>query len=208
MQVQYRETKSGFECIHAPSIDLSSVQTNQLSSSRRHTHQGSSGSADDGIRRSLTKKVSKLSFAALKGKEKEKDVQQDPLPTPRTDGASARSEFTTSTSNGSSLFNVSSNAHTIKPERSMNGATSDLPLDSTRQQQQGQGSPNAKTLPPIPRDYAEVPPQSPGPNSALPSGLVDKNVFDEIGRNSLCVKFEINIVKVRSICFTPFRLFV
>ena len=84
MQVQYRETKSGFECIHAPSIDLSSVQTQNNANSRRHghghAHHGSSGSDGDGghgVRRSLTKKVSKLSFAALKGKEKDKDRERE-----------------------------------------------------------------------------------------------------------------------------------
>ena len=73
MQVQYREIKGGFECVHAPSIDLSSVQSNQLNNTRRSHQFGHTNSIHDGasMRRSLTKKASKLSFA-LKGKEKEK----------------------------------------------------------------------------------------------------------------------------------------
>ena len=78
MQVQYREIKGGFECVHAPSIDLSSVQSNQLNNTRRSHQFGHTNSIHDGasMRRSLTKKASKLSFA-LKGKEKEKDSVQE-----------------------------------------------------------------------------------------------------------------------------------
>lgn len=230
MQVQYRETKSGFECIHAPSIDLSSVQTQNNANSRRHghghAHHGSSGSDGDGghgVRRSLTKKVSKLSFAALKGKEKDKDRErettthasttptpqtplQDSLPTPRTE-KDVDLTTATSISDGSSLFNVSSNAHTIKPENSPDAENVDAILVNNANP--GPGSPHSKNLPPIPRDFGGAitvvvdghPPASPGPNTMMQTpgaSLFDKSSFD----SSLCVRFEINIVKVGGVlCF-------
>ncbi|KAG8962148.1 serine/threonine-protein kinase KIN2 [Tulasnella sp. 419] len=65
MRVQYREVKGGFQCVHQPSIDLSSLH---------HTAGGAlSGEAVGfgGHRRSIRRKASKLSFAGRKGKEKE-----------------------------------------------------------------------------------------------------------------------------------------
>lgn len=63
MQVQYREIKGGFECLHMPSIDLASV----IADAQAHQQhaQESSGS------RRLTRKASKLSFGS---RRKEKDV--------------------------------------------------------------------------------------------------------------------------------------
>ncbi|KAH9975140.1 hypothetical protein BGW80DRAFT_1225478 [Lactifluus volemus] len=81
MQVQYRETKTGFDCIHLPSIDISSLQDPQGTTTmtgtslRRHRKQGSGGSGDSGgTTRRIVRKASKLSFAVgRKDKEKEKD---------------------------------------------------------------------------------------------------------------------------------------
>lgn len=61
MQVQYREVKGGFECVHAPSIDLSSIS-----------------GARDGLpdsKRTIVRKTSKLSFAR-KGKDREPSQQE------------------------------------------------------------------------------------------------------------------------------------
>ena len=45
MQVQYCETKAGFECIHVPSIDISSVpESSQVPHSSHHHRHRSSGS--------------------------------------------------------------------------------------------------------------------------------------------------------------------
>lgn len=61
MQVQYREVKGGFECVHAPSIDLSSI------SGVRDGHPDS--------KRTVVRKASKLSFAR-KGKDREASQQE------------------------------------------------------------------------------------------------------------------------------------
>lgn len=78
MQVQYRDTRTGFECIHMPSIDVTSLQiyqdTRQID--RLHTHghrkRGSEGSYETD-KRSLAKKPSKLSFKTKISKEKERE---------------------------------------------------------------------------------------------------------------------------------------
>ena len=62
MQVQYREIKGGFECLHMPSIDLASV----IADAQAHQQQVH----ESGSRR-LTRKASKLSFGQ---RRKEKDV--------------------------------------------------------------------------------------------------------------------------------------
>ncbi|KAH8105695.1 hypothetical protein DFH11DRAFT_1833939 [Phellopilus nigrolimitatus] len=81
IQVQYRETKSGFECLHAPPNDLSSVQSGQLNNTCRLHQLALSGAnnyyevghsegasvpaaaaiaTSGGVRRLLMKKASKL----------------------------------------------------------------------------------------------------------------------------------------------------
>lgn len=79
MQVQYRDTKTGFECIHMPSIDVSSVQpdgrqTGGGGGERTHRKRGSVGSYEtDTTKRSLAKKASKLSFKTKMSREKERE---------------------------------------------------------------------------------------------------------------------------------------
>jgi len=53
----------------------------------------------------------------------------------------------------------------------------------------------SKILPPIPRDFGATSPTPRSP-SPLPSGAIDKEVFESLGHNSLSVRFDINIVKV------------
>lgn len=149
------------------------------------------------MRRSLTKKASKLSFG-LKGKEK--DAGQDQQP----DSSTVKSAATSmSKSTSSSLYNVSSNTHTIKGEaEATNGADaaqSPVPADNNAPQ-----TPSKKHLPPIPRDFAAQPqrtmspaPPSAFPSSSFPTGEVDQYVFDAMSSSRLSVRFEINIVKVR-----------
>ena len=196
MQVQYRETRSGFECIHAPSIDLSSVQpeTNSRRSNQGQQQSSTIQDATGAVRRSLTKKASKLSFA-LKGKGKDGEPTPEPEPSPRNDSfkesgtlnSGGATIVTRSASDGSSLYNGSSAASTVKPDLlHANDATSNL-ADSSK---------TSKNLPPIPRDFAP-PPRTASPQPAtLPTGEVDQDVFDAIGSGVLSVRFEINIVKV------------
>ncbi|KAI0049113.1 Pkinase-domain-containing protein [Auriscalpium vulgare] len=194
MQVQYREIKTGFECIHLPSIDLSSVHEPPTPSPRhgRHHKQGSSGSNESGgVKKTIVRKASKLSFGVgRKDKDKDKESEKE-LPNRPSGGA----EFAPAASSGSSsFFNVSSNTHTVTDGHR---APEEAERDETPRQEtlnlpaQPQSPSKSKNLPPIPRDHVPLPPPSP-----LPTGEVDRHVFESIGQNTLSVRFEINIVKV------------
>ena len=75
MQVQYRETRTGFDCIHLPSIDISSLQdplATPTPSPRKHRKQGSAGSGDSGgTTKRIVRKASKLSFG-MRNKDKDR----------------------------------------------------------------------------------------------------------------------------------------
>lgn len=210
MQVQYRETKGGFECIHLPSIDLSSVQDSPKTPSR-HQKRGSSGSNDAGqSRRSMARKTSKLSFGlsnkdrpSIEEKEKEKDKtegekghERELLTRPSGDPT-----LNTSPSSGSSsFFNLVSNAQSVLADANRsqepNGATVGTSTEDTTPRSQSPAK--AKILPPIPRDFAATAPRatSPAPATPLPTGEVDKDVFETMGASALSARFDINIVKV------------
>lgn len=74
MQVQYRETRTGFDCIHMPSIDLSSLQDKpRRADQAQNSKRGSSDSGATGTTgRSVMRKASILSFGT-KNKEKSKE---------------------------------------------------------------------------------------------------------------------------------------
>ncbi|KAG8215598.1 hypothetical protein J3R82DRAFT_7463 [Butyriboletus roseoflavus] len=214
MQVQYRETKSGFECIHIPSIDISSVPESAQSRPSNHRRRGSSGSNETGkTPRSLVKKASKLSFG-IKSRDRESIKEKEPeLATPEKDLPHRPSVGTalsaTPSSGSSSFFNVSSTAHTILADGSrhqdVNGTMTTVgsPLDELHTLRPHSPT-KSKLLPPIPRDFGattqvQVPPQPPTPRPTLapfPTGEVDREVFEMMGANSLSVRFEINIIKV------------
>jgi len=203
MQVQYHETKTGFECIHIPSIDLSSVPESAQKTAFHaptpiHRKQGSSGSHESGThRKSMARKASMLSFGKsrkereqTKEREKDRDVgsQHDKELPGRPSGGTAIT--TTASSGSSSFFNVS-NTHTIT------AAVQDDTLSTVHAEETPRphsASSKSKTLPPIPRDLSSVP--HPGPLLPLPTGEVDREVFETIGANTLSVRFEVNIVKV------------
>jgi len=217
MQVQYRETKGGFECIHLPSIDLSSVEP--TIKGHRHGQQTSSTSGETSTvtpvpsRPSIVKKASKLSFGMKRDKGKEREPSMDKEKEKESAGRpSGATLMTTASSGSSSFFNVSSN-HTVvaaSPEiqpSMMNGLTPVSPTTEREMLPPGSPSPGTpgiankgKVLPPIPRDFgggatSPVPPRSPSP---MPTGEIDRELFESMGNNSLSVRFEINIVKV---CF-------
>lgn len=84
MQIRYREVKGGFECIHAPSIDLASLtvapEGASASVGRMFIRQGSNvnsqdTSASSTMRRGVIRKASKLSFATVRRKEKGKEIE-------------------------------------------------------------------------------------------------------------------------------------
>jgi hypothetical protein len=207
MQVQYRETRTGFDCIHLPSIDISSLQDppgTPTPSPRKHRKQGSGGSGDSGgTTKRIVRKASKLSFGVRnkdkdraetsgvngtssthKEKEKEREVPSRP-----SGGAGPATFNATQSSGSSSFFNVSSNAPTVLADD--NSATLH-PEDSPRR---SHSPARSKNLPPIPRDFGGAAPQP------LPTGEVDRDLLESIGRNTLSVRFEINIVKVRVLRF-------
>ena len=73
MQVQYREIKGGFECLHMPSIDLASV----IADAQAHQQQ----TPESGSRR-ITRKASKLSFGPRRKEKDAGSVKEDKqLPT-------------------------------------------------------------------------------------------------------------------------------
>jgi hypothetical protein len=215
MQVQFRETKTGFDCIHLPSIDISSLQDPQgtlsTPSPRKHRKQGSAGSGDSGgTTKRIVRKASKLSFgmgrkdkdrggggeASVNGsstaKEKEKEKEKD-LPG-RPSGSGSGGPFgVTQSSGSSSFFNVPSN--TATPHADDASATLH-PDDSPRR---SHSPARSKNLPPIPRDFApggaEALQQQQGPPTT--GGEVnDREVFESVGQNTLSVRFEINVIKV------------
>ena len=224
MQVQYRDIKGGFECIHLPSIDLTSVETSTNKGGQHLQASSTSGDTSSMIpisnsRRSIVRKASKLSFTLKRDKGKEKDHSVDNNKDKDRETAGRPSEatiLTTPSSDSSSFINVASN-HTVVPphvppqdketiQMQANGA-SVLPIDvdTISPVSASPSSPvnKAKVLPPIPRDFAPASPlpvQSPLPAhrspSPLPTGEVDRDVFESMGNNSLSVRFEINIVKV------------
>ncbi|KAK0471084.1 CAMK/CAMKL/Kin1 protein kinase [Armillaria novae-zelandiae] len=179
MQVQYRETKGGFECLHLPSIDMSSVDP-----SPRHQQQSSSGSGEPSTPRpSIVKKASKLSFGV---KKREREPSMDKAETPNR--PSGTTTLTTTPSRSSSFFNVSTTNNTAVP--SENGVTVSPSVEIDVSPPAESASVKSKVLPPIPRDFA------PSARSASPLPTAERDVFETMGNNSLCVRFEINIVKV------------
>ncbi|KAG6848695.1 hypothetical protein H0H93_014824 [Arthromyces matolae] len=216
MQVQYRATKTGFDCIHVPSIDLSSVDpSSRLAHETSHLQHSISGASGVSNKPTLVKKASKISFSMKRdkrdntsieksrnggdhGSPKEKEGQQ------QQESAGRPSATLSSTaSRSSSFFNVlhsaasqdqqlsplSPNADAIGlaivPSIELSSPTSTSPPRAT------------KVLPPIPRDFgAPVTPSTARTPSPLPTGEVDRDLFETMGNNTLSVRFEINIVKV------------
>ncbi|KAJ3875360.1 CAMK/CAMKL/Kin1 protein kinase [Lentinula edodes] len=212
MQVQYREVKGGFECIHLPSIDISSVEPTTPGYRHNHHHhqQTSSGSGEPSTPRpTITKKSSKLSFSIRSRSIRDRDTSME-KEREHPGRPSGTTTLTATPSTGSSsFFNVSQN-HTAAegdaatPTATINGVptTPTLEVDASAQTSpmipitpnSPAGSTKSKVLPPIPRDFGpSAPPRSPSP---MPTGQVDREVFETMGNNSLSVRFEINIVKV------------
>ncbi|KAJ7709208.1 hypothetical protein B0H14DRAFT_3902885 [Mycena olivaceomarginata] len=200
MQVQYRENKGGFECIHLPSIDISSVER-PTTPPRRHNHhhqQASSGSAErepPASRPSLVKKVSKLSFGIRnRDRSRDRDMSVDKEREREASGRPSGVTLATTPSSGSSsFFNVASHPPIVTPEPKRaptpNGVAPDVEV-TPPPRTASPVSVKSKMLPPIPRDFAASP-------TPLPTtGEVDREVFESMGNNTLSVRFDINIVKV------------
>ncbi|KAG6852270.1 hypothetical protein C0991_001412, partial [Blastosporella zonata] len=194
MQVQYRETKGGFECIHLPSIDLSSVSPPDLSShSARNAHPSTPNEAHHhmtggvGNRPTIVKKTSKLSFSIKREKTREREragsidkARAGSLKGGEEHAGRPSGTLSATPSGSSSFFNVSPAAG--GGEQQTNGVDAGA-------------SSRSKMLPAIPRDFGAPSTAAPRTPSPLPTGEVDKEVFETMGNNTLSVRFEINIVK-------------
>lgn len=212
MQVQYRETRGGYECIHLPSIDLSAL-TEAQTQRYQHQHQRAVGS-EGSTRRTIVRKASKLTFSGNKGKEKEHDATTDKDKEKDVAGRPSATSATAS-SGSSSFFNVPSppaalNANERPPSAAGLDPAPPPPLSGSNPSLiQGEQQPRLpakpKILPPIPRDFAIQPTKE---TSRPAFGEVDKDVFDACGQNGLSVRFEINIVKVRVISSCSAKLIV
>jgi hypothetical protein len=214
MQVQYREIRGGFDCIHLPSIDINSVQPG-------HHQQMSSGSTEPPHHRtSIVKKASKLSFGVKrdKGKDRDKDKERERENSSDKDKerpSTAGNPLAVSQSDSSSFFNVSSHTAAVAAAAvaaadgggtgtvriETNGVVTTPPPPSVTIDEAASSSSSAsptkpKVLPPIPRDFSGgLHPINP-PTSPQPSGEVDREAFESMRNNTLSVRFEINIVKV------------
>ena len=217
MQVQYRETKTGFDCIHLPSIDISSLQdphgTLTSPSPRKHRKQGSAGSGDSGgTTKRIVRKASKLSFgmgrkdkdrgggeASVNGssttKEKEKEKEKDLPGRPSGSGSGGPVFGATQSSGSSSFFNVPSSSATPHAD----DASATLHPDDSPSPRRSHSPARSKNLPPIPRDFAGAGAGASQQQQGLPTTggeVSDREVFESVGQNTLSVRFEINVVKV------------
>jgi serine/threonine protein kinase KIN1/2 len=173
MQVQYRPTRGGFECLHLPSIEVSAAQ----------------GTSTDGANNqkigpvaTLRKKTSKLSFGkrrerdtdtASEGKDSGVPPRSPPSPLP----ASVKQSINRT---NSSFFSLNSGTRNAILDPDTIGA------DHSDTEKVLAATPHTKGLPELPRS----------PNAFI-TGEVTDEVFEATGANERSVRFEVNIVKVR-----------
>ncbi|KIL59369.1 hypothetical protein M378DRAFT_169440 [Amanita muscaria Koide BX008] len=221
MQIQYRETKTGFECIHTPSIDVSSIlNPASLQPSTQQQQLQSFGSVDTGRtaithKQSIVKKASKLSFGMKRDKGKDKELPPEKTEkdkeTPSRPSGGTTTLTATPSSGSSSFFNVSSN-HTVVPSdqhhpvANTNGTLDRTPSVDIEPPSRLSTATNGKgkNLPPIPRRDSTSNQRSPSPSlniSPVPTtgggGSAEVDAFENVAANKLGVRFEINIVKVQ-----------
>ncbi|KAK7039391.1 Non-specific serine/threonine protein kinase [Favolaschia claudopus] len=211
MQVRYWQNKSGFECIHMPSINISSIEptttattvttTTTTSTKPDHSHdlQSFPSSSDTttttgspSLPNGITKRVSRLSFSVRRVKSQERS---NPFGGKGRDADRPLSAIVMPP-------NGSAHQPLVVPEE---GPASERPSAEIR--------PSTAVTPP-PSSYkrpsslsvnsklrsvsAELnSPMSPAYDpQASASGEMDRMAFESMAHNSLSVRFEINIVKV------------
>ena len=215
IQVQYRETKTGFDCIYLPSIEIPPVQDPGWtiatpSPPRKHRKRGSAVSGDSGgTAKQIVRKALKLPFgmgrkdkdrgggeASVDGstpKEKEKDLPD------RASGSGGSPPFSVAWgSSSSSFFIVSSNTATPHAD----DASATLHLDDSSRRSHSPA--RIKNLSPTPRDFDAGGAVASQQHEVLPTteGEVDdREVFVDVRRNTVSVRFEINLVKVSFVNF-------
>ncbi|KZT58038.1 Pkinase-domain-containing protein [Calocera cornea HHB12733] len=188
MQVQYREISTGFECVHQPSIDINSVSQDQ---------EGGNTLSINGQPR-IKRKSSRLSLGRLSVKKNSEGstppTRPQERPTIRSSASGGSSSFFTLPGTGGATVSpgATPTSNTIAPERTSSPAN-DAPTPT------GTGSPmlspsRGKFLPPIPRDFGGT--SSGRRGGADFSGDAVNNAFENSTANDLCVRFEVNVVKV------------
>ncbi|KAJ7472051.1 Pkinase-domain-containing protein [Mycena latifolia] len=189
MQVRYWQNKSGFECIHLPSINVSTSDPPSTPGSHALLFPSSGETTVVPVpRQGITKRVSRLSFSIRRVKSQEREFASVKA---RDAVAPARplSTIVMPTANGvghQPLVVPGADASSDKnPPPGGKDAQPTSPL-----------SINSKLLPRIPSDLM----QSPGPMSPvydpLTTGEMSRDAFENMAHNALSVRFEINIVKV------------
>lgn len=184
MQVRYWPNKSGFECIHLPSINVSTLDAPLTPDSHAQHLFPSSGETVAALPRSgITKRVSRLSFSIRRVKSQERDF---PFGKGR-DGDTPVRPLSTIV-----LQNSATHQPLVIPSAPTDkGRPPILPPVKT-------ASPltiNSR-LPSIP-DLAPVDAPTSPIRDFLSTGEMDRETFESMAHNALSVRFEINIVKVR-----------
>lgn len=182
MQVLYRESRAGFECIHVPSIDLSTLTEAQTQKYGTRGH------------RTMRRKGSKGLFRDQKGKDRAQEEQE------------AR-HVNVGSSGSSSFFNTHLGVPPDPSDIGEAGSTPAAGLEPLRPQDESDshlpgGGGKGKYLPPIPRDFApgaathggKESSSAPAPLSAAEESF--NEAFNASLGNGMAVRFEINVVKV------------
>ncbi|EJD40890.1 Pkinase-domain-containing protein [Auricularia subglabra TFB-10046 SS5] len=196
MQIQHREIKGGFECIHAPSIDLASVVP--PSPMNGHSREPSG--------QKLSKKTSKLSFVNLRRSDADSirsrnglDTEKDLPPRPSIGVSRSGSSFLNiggiASAGPASPAGAAPDNDDARSQRSQvlingqlngNGMNNGPPSTSVSRS----ASPTkGRFTQPIPRDFAASPIDRP------PTALEKPAVFED-NSNPLGVRFEVHVVKV------------
>ncbi|KAG8706233.1 serine/threonine-protein kinase KIN2 [Ceratobasidium sp. 395] len=199
MQVQHREIRGGFECIHVPSIDLTSIVN---TTANTNNNEGGEGAP----RRSVVRKGSRLSFgkkgppASVVVAEKEKDKEEagSGEKDKTGDKEKEKEKEKMPTSRSSLSFAGVKGQEGAKDS----GRTTPTPTPVTPAAGSGTtapGSPSSpartKFLPPIPRDFGTTGGSGSGAGEKVAPDVAE-DVFENGTANELCVRFEISIVKV------------
>lgn len=178
MQVQYRPTRGGFECLHLPSIEVNSLAVPGTSTEGITSHRF-------GPVQTIRKKTSKLSFGKRRVERdsdaisESKDSGLPPRSPPSPLPPSVRASMNRTNSSFFSLNSGTRNA-ILDPEA--------IGLEPSEREKLSGGAQNfAKGLPELPK-------------SPIPfiTGEVTDEVFEATGANERSVRFEVNIVKACS----------
>lgn len=203
MQVQHREIKGGFECIHSPSIDIGSVVPPSPG------QQSGSGHSREPSGQKLGKKTSKLSFVKL-GRGGDADSIRS-RSGPDTDKELPPRPSVSVSRSGSSFLNIggiasSGPASPAGPvvDDDARSQRSGVLLNGHHGHGNGNGSMStsvsrsasptkSRFVPPIPRDFAASPVLDRGER---PPTVLEKAPVFEDSSNPLSVRFEVHVVKV------------